>query len=74
MNGFPLEIAIDGREYEQQYPTEQGMYYKTNEDCLSPFMKSYIHLYPTGRMTFLWNGQESYFANYDFESGEVKRL
>ena len=72
---YPKEIIIRNRRYKQQYQTNDGMYYETEEELPTEaerlMFSSFVQLHNDGRITYLWNGNESTFANYDFESGII---
>lgn len=73
---YPKEMVIRDRKYMQQYQTDDGMYYHTDEEIIGEAEKymfqSFVQLHNDGRLTYLFNGHESVFANYDYESGEIK--
>lgn len=72
---YPKEITIRDRKYKQQYQTNDGMYYETDEEIIGEAEKymfqSFVQLHNDGRLTYLFNGHESTFAHYDYETGKV---
>lgn len=62
---FPEKIWIElypethnGHEYVKDYEHEDGGCYYRSPENDDPITGSFVSLYPDGRLTYLWNGQE----------------
>ena len=61
---FPRRIIVDGFVYEKKSAHDDGMYYDS-KDNPSEITSRNISLYPSGELTYFWNGiEQKWDKNY----------